>query len=91
MSSLIFFFLNTQNLFIIFLKAKDYHSFPGTYGFLKHMLPTMFVLLQALWENNEDFSLSFLFPSSSRIMEWKYIYFDLNPMTVNQYGSEETS
>ena len=49
MSSLIFFLkLNTQNLFVIFLKAKDYHSFPGTHDFIRHMLPSMFVLLQAL-------------------------------------------
>lgn len=44
--------LNKQNLFITFSKAKDYHSFPGTYDFIRHMLLSIFVLLQAPWKNN---------------------------------------
>lgn len=60
MSSLIFFLkLNTQNLLVIFLKAKDYHSFPGTHDFVRHMLPSMFVLLQALL--GEQWSFFFFF------------------------------
>ena len=70
MSSPIFLTPNKQNLFIIFLKAKDYHSFPGTYDFIRLTLPGIFVLLQALWENNEDYPLAFLLLSSSTIMEW---------------------
>lgn len=68
----VFLKLNKQNLFTVFLKAKDYHSFPSTYDFMRHRLPTVFILLQNLWENNSDLSLSFLFLSSSRVMERKY-------------------
>ena len=56
MSNLIFFLkLNTQNLLVLFLKAKDYHSFPGTHDLVRHLLSSVFVLLQVLSENNEDF------------------------------------
>lgn len=84
MSSPIFFLKqNKRNLFIIFLKAKDYHSFPGTYDFIMCKLPDMFVL-QTLWENNSDFSRPFLYS------EWQQDYgkeihkFDLNPMMDGQ-------